>query len=316
MLSRRLLRVKVMQMVYAHHKKGNTSIKESEQELLYSISKSFELYHLFLLLIVDIHAYAVNRIEKGKSKKMPTPEELTPNTRFVENKVLLQLASNKQLLDYLKQHKISWVNFPELIKTLFDLICKSDLYSKYLEDDSSDYESHKKFVIKIVEKVIAQHEPLYAQLEEQSIFWNDESEFIFSMGIKTLKEFTEASGDNQPLHAEFKDEEDSHFVVKLFHQALLNHEKYNQLISKFAKNWEMERVAFMDIVLMHVALAEVIEFQEIPVKVSLNEYIELAKHYSTSKSALFINGLLDKIIASLANEGKIVKTGKGLIETS
>ena len=314
MLSRRLLRVKVMQMVYAHQKKGEATIKETEKELFHSISKSFELYHLVLLLIVDIHAYAVNRIEKGKIKKIPSPADLNPNTRFIDNKVLLQLGSNKELLKYIETTGLSWSNHPEIIRALFENISQSDIYQDYMDEKFEDYESHKKFVVKLVEKVIAQYEPLYSQLEEQSIFWNDESEFIVSMVIKTLKEFDEAIGDDQELQKEFKDADDRDFVVSLFRKSLLNQKSYMDLIKQFAQNWDMERVAYMDIVLMQLALAEISEFKEIPVKVSLNEYIELAKHYSTSKSGLFINGMLDKIVAHLIAEGSVKKVGRGLIE--
>jgi N utilization substance protein B len=313
MLSRRLLRVKVMQIIYAYQKNGDSTLQQSEKELFHSISKSFELYHLFLLLLVDLHAYAVNRIEIGRNKKIPTPEELNPNTRFVDNLLFKQLASNQALLRFVEQSGISWSNNPEMIRSLFEQVAESDLYKQYMEADSSSYTDDKKFIVKLTEKVVAQYEPLYALVEEESIFWNDEAEFIMSMVIKTLKEFDEAAGDEQSLQSEFKDHDDQDFVKTLFRKTLLKQKDYIELIKKYSQNWDLERVAFMDIVLMEIALTEMIEFPGIPVKVTLNEYIEIAKHYSTPKSGLFINGILDKIVTNLKSEGKIVKQGRGLM---
>ncbi|MGQ1948120.1 transcription antitermination protein NusB [Geofilum sp. OHC36d9] len=307
MLSRRLLRVKVMQMVYAFHKNGGQSVQEVEKELYHSISKSFELYHWLLLLLIDIKDYAANRIENARNKKMPSDEDLHPNTRFIDNVVIAQLADNNELNSYIEATGLSWANQPEFVRELFEVVTKSDLYKAYMEDESQSYDSQKKFVVKLVEKVIGQYEPLYQQFEEQSIYWNDESEFVVSMVIKTLKEFEKLNGSDQPLQKEFKDQEDKTFVSLLFRKSLLNGKSYTELISKFSEHWDLDRVAFMDIVLMHIALSEVLEFPLIPVRVTLNEYIEIAKHYSTPKSSVFINGMLDKIINHLTDEGKIKK---------
>lgn len=309
MLSRRLLRVKVMQMVYAFHKNGGQSVQEVEKELYHSISKSFELYHWLLLLLVDIRDYAANRIENARNKKMPSDEDLHPNTRFIDNVLIAQLAENKELNSYIEATGLSWSNQPEFVRELFELVTKSDLYKAYMEEESQSYDSQKKFVVKLVEKVIGQYEPLYQQFEEQSIYWNDESEFVVSMVIKTLKEFEKLNGSDQPLQKEFKDQEDKAFVSVLFRKSLLNGKSYTELISKYSEHWDLDRVAFMDVVLMHIALSEVLEFPLIPVRVTLNEYIEIAKHYSTPKSSVFINGMLDKIINHLTDEGKIKKIG-------
>ncbi len=313
MLSRRLLRVKVMQVIYACQKNGDLSIQQSEKELFHSISKSFELYHLFLLLLVDIRGYAENRIEIGRNKKIPTEEDLNPNTRFIDNKLLIQLSENEELLRFVEKTGLSWSNSPEIIRSLFDVISESENYKTYMNLPYTSYDDDKKFIVKLTEKVIAQYEPLYNQVEEQSIFWNDEAEFIMSMVIKTLKEFELGNGITQPLQEEFKDKDDQEFVKTLFRKSLLNQKEFIDLIKKYSQNWDLDRVAYMDIVLMQIALTEMIEFKEIPVKVTLNEYIEIAKHYSTPKSGLFINGILDKIVASLKTDGRIVKQGRGLL---
>ncbi len=311
MLSRRLLRVKVVQMVYAFYKTGDTDISKKEKELFYSISKSHELYHLFLLLLIEIHAFAVKRIEFGKNKKRPTREDLYPNTKFIDNLFLNQLIVNKSLLSYIEKNKISWVNYDNVIKNVFKEITSSSIYIDYMNDEiGNDYEKDKKFIAKLFEKVIAPVEDIYSAIEEQSIYWNDEAEFIISMVIKTIKSFDQEKGAYQELLPEFRDKEDKDFVKKLFRKSLVNGEQNRELIKKYTKNWDFERVAFMDVVIMQVAIAELMEFQKIPPRVTLNEYIEIAKHYSTAKSGVFINGIIDKIVEELIKEGKVTETDK------
>ena len=296
-----------MQVVYAYYQKGESTIDKAEKELFHSISKSHELYHAMLLLLTEIRNYGEKRIETGKQKIRPSKEDLNPNTRFVDNQLLNQLANNKSLLDYIEKTGLSWVNHPEVIKNLFQEICASDLYKEYLAMESSGYESDKKFVLKMVDKLVAPYEELYNVLEEQNIYWNDEAEFIISMVLKTLKSFEMIQGEDAVLLPEFKDEDDYQFVKTLFRKSIANYKESYDLIKKFSKNWDFERVAFVDIVLMQIALAEISEFQHIPVKVTLNEYIEIAKFYSTSKSGNFINGILDKIVDHLIEEKKLVK---------
>ncbi|MFO8002497.1 MAG: transcription antitermination factor NusB [Marinilabilia sp.] len=307
MLSRRLLRVKVMQTVYGHFRGGNATIQQTEKELFHSISKSYELYHLLLLLILDVRDFAEKRIDMGLSKKRPTEQELNPNRKFINNKVLLQLRENKQLLKYIETTGLSWKNNEQYIKDIYGVITGSELYQQYMVSEEDSYDADRKFAAKLFEKVIGQHLPLYALFEEQSIYWNDEAEFVVSIVVKTLKEFEEEKGEDQPLQNEFKDEEDREFVKTLFRKAVVNNEDYHNLIRKFSRNWDLERVAYLDIVLMQIAIAEVMEFSKIPVKVSLNEYIEIAKHYSTPKSGTFINGILDKVIDHLKKEDQIIK---------
>ncbi|MGM0376525.1 MAG: transcription antitermination factor NusB [Bacteroidota bacterium] len=308
MLSRRLLRVKVMQTVYGHFRGGgDQTIREAEKELFHSIAKSYELYHLLLLLIVDLRDYAEKRIDLGLSKKRPTYEEKNPNRKFINNRVALQLRDNKQLLKYIETTGLSWKNNDQFVKDIYKVIVESDLYQEYMASAEDSYEADRKFLAKLVEKVIGQHLPLYSLFEEQSIYWNDEAEFVVSIVVKTLKDFKEENGENQFLQNEFKDEEDHEFVKTLFRKTVANNEDYLELIRQFSRNWDLDRVAYLDIVLMQIAIAEVMEFSKIPVKVSLNEYIEIAKHYSTPKSGTFINGILDKVIEHLKNEEDLIK---------
>jgi len=300
-----------MQVLYAHYQNSNNSIQNTEKELFHSISKSLDLYYLYILLILEVRDYAIGRIEFGKNKKIPSPEELNPNTRFVTNRVLSKLAENRDVCSHLDKKGNNWVNYPEVIKNLYNVMIESQQYIDYMSSDEDLFEHDKRFLIKLFEKVVAYFEPLYSTFEEQSIYWNDEVEFVLSMVVKTIKGISE--DEVIVLMDEFKDDDDKEFVKRLFRKAALNQKDYVDLIKKYSKNWEVERVAFMDIVLMQIALAELIEFPNIPIKVSMNEYIEIAKHYSTEKSGVFINGILDKAITELSEEKMIKKVGRGLI---
>ena len=314
MLSRRLLRVKVMQAVNIFHKNDDMTLQQAEKNMFYSIYKSYELYHLLLLLLVDIQAFASNKIEKGKSKILPTPEELEPNTHFIENKALIKLSKNQTLLKFVEHKGLSWVNHREIIKSLYKEICDSEFYQEYMKMGKTDFETDRNFLVKITEKVIAQYEPLYSNLEEQSIFWNDESEYIMSMVIKTLRDFKSNDENNKELMPEFREEEDKTFISTLLRKSIIYHKETSELIKKYLKNWELERISFMDIVLIEIALAEMTEFSDISLKVTLNEYIEISKYYSTPKSGYFINGVLEKIINEYKEAGKIKKISEKLLE--
>ncbi|MDY6801779.1 MAG: transcription antitermination factor NusB [Bacteroidota bacterium] len=313
MISRRLLRIKILQICYAHLKSHGQSVNQAEKELFFSIQKSYDLYHYLLLLIIDIVKYAQSRIELYSQKMIPTSEDLNPNTKFVDNKLIKQLEKNKQLNKYLNDNKLSWVNYPELIKNLYLEIKNSEYYQNYMNSPQRTYKEDKKFIIDLYSKIIIIHEPLHQNLEEQSIYWNDDLDFITGMIIKTLKSFNASSDESEQLMPLFKNEDDIDFVKQLFRKTILKHNEYQQLIADYIKNWDIERVAFIDIVVMALAISELIEFNEIPVKVTLDEYIEISKFYSTQKSNIFINGVLDKIVADLKNEGKIKKSGRGLI---
>jgi N utilization substance protein B len=313
MISRRILRIKIIQLLYAYYKSSGSSIDKAEKELFFSVQKTYDLYHYLLLLIIDIADYALSRIDIAKNKKIPTFEDLHPNTKFIDNKLILQLRNNKNLNEYLKNNKLSWVNYPELIRNLYNIIRESEHYKEYMSNKNRSYEEDKRLISDIYLKDIATYEPLYQNLEEQSIYWNDEVEFVISIILRTIKNFKEANGENGILPPLFKNEEDTNFVKRLFRKAILNKDEYRKLIEQYAKNWEIERIAFIDILILQTAIAEVIEFTSIPTKVTFNEYLEIAKFYSTDKSSIFINGLLDKIVSHLKDNNMIKKSGRGLV---
>jgi N utilization substance protein B len=263
--------------------------------------------------VIDIAGYAEKRIEINKAKHRPSEDELHPNTKFVRNKMIGQLRQNKKLSLYLDQTKLSWVNNPELIKELYNALTESDFYQEYMSDGDFSFENDRKLVDRIYTRLILVSEELNQVLEEQSIYWNDDIEFCVSMATKTLKKFTEFSREDMPLLPMFKDEEDRLFARDLFRRSATNHTELRQLIEEHSKNWDIERIAFVDILIMQLALAEFLYFPSIPTKVTLNEYIELSKYYSTEKSRNFINGILDKALRDLKQSGKVVKQGRGLI---
>ena len=313
MISRRLLRIKLMQILFAFFKSNNNSVSKSEKELFHSIDKTFELYHYFLILIIDIANYAESKIDLARKKNIPTKEDLNPNTKFIDNKIINQISINKQLKTYLNNVKLSWVNNPELIKNLYLKIIESEDYKSYMQADNCTYSDDKKFIMKIFEKHIANSELLFQTIEEQSIYWNDDIEFVLSMIIKTIKKFNEKDEEKAELLKLYKSEDDIEFIKTIFRKTILNHEDNVELIRKNITNWDIDRIAFMDMLLIEIAITEIKEMPSIPIKVSFNEYLEIAKFYSTGKSSIFINGILDKIINNLKAENKIIKKGKGLI---
>lgn len=313
MISRRIIRTKVLQVLYAYYSSEEKSINNTEKELFFCLQKSYDLYHYLFDLVIEIANYAEKRIEIRRNKHQPTHEDLHPNTKFISNQVIQQLRNNKQLLTYLDQKKLNWTNYPELIKELYLFMVESELYKDYMHDPTRSFMNDRKFIDKLFNKVILITEDLYMVLEEQSIYWNDDVEFVITMIGKTLKKFNEYSDTNQALLPMFKDQEDRDFAKDLIRRAIVNHNELRDLIKEHSKNWDVERIAFMDILIMQLALAEFLYFPSIPTKVSLNEYIELSKFYSTEKSRNFINGILDKTLKDLKRQNKIKKAGRGLI---
>ncbi len=313
MISRRIIRTKVLQVLYAYYSSEEKSLNTTEKELFFCIQKSYDLYHYLLSLIIEISDYAKSRIEIKRNKFQPTDEDLHPNTKFITNQFIEQLRNNRQLKAYIGQKKLSWVNHPELIKDLYLFLAESEIYAEYMESPTRSYLEDRKFIEKLFNKIILVTEDLYMVLEEQSIYWNDDVEFVISMLIKTIKRFNENSDSDQSLMPMFKDMEDREFTKDLLRKAVINHDELRELIKEHSQNWDVDRIAFMDVLIMQLAITEFLYFPSIPTKVSMNEYIELSKFYSTEKSRNFINGILDKTLKDLKRDDKIKKLGRGLI---
>ena len=307
MINRVLIRLKIVQIVYAYYQNGGKNLDTAEKELFFSLSKAYDLYNYLLLLMVEVTKQANKRLNAAKNKLVPTKEELFPNTKFVENRFIAQLEVNKQLLEFSNNQKKTWENEADFVKTLCDKILESDIYKEYMASETSSYEEDRELWRKLYKNIIFNNIELDQVLEDQSLYWNDDKEIVDTFVLKTIKRFDEKNGAKQELLPELKDAEDQDFARRLFRRTILNADYYRHLISENTKNWDLDRVAFMDVVIMQIALAEILSFPNIPVSVSLNEYVEIAKLYSTPKSGGFINGTLDGIVNSLKKENKLTK---------
>ena len=278
----------------------------AEKELFFSLDKAYELYYYLLMLMIDLTDLQKKRLENAKAKHIPTHEDLNPNTRFINNRFIEALRDNEQFQAYTSEQKISWVNEGDFLKVMLDEILSSELYQQYIISPDDSFEADRDFWRHVFKNIICSSELLTDILEDQSLYWNDDLDTIGTFVLKTIKKFEEHSQTN-PLLPMFKNEEDREFAKILFRHSLLDASKFRALIDEHTKNWDIDRLAFMDIVIMIVALAEITSFPLIPLKVSLNEYIEIAKSYSTQRSGKFINGILDSIVAQLKKEGEISK---------
>ena len=306
MVNRILIRIKVVQIVYSYLVNKDKSIDTSEKELFFSLEKAYELYHRLLLLMIELTDAQNKRIENARFIYTATAADKNPDTRLINNRFIAQLRENKMLKEYVDRQSVSWVNEPDFIRILLDRLLASDLYKTYLTSEEDSYAVDQDFWKKAFKHIIVENEDLSEILEAQSLYWNDDLETISTFVLKTIKRFDQSKGAEQELLPMFKDDEDAEFAKMLFRKTLMNVDVNKALIDQHTKNWEIDRVAFMDIVIMLVAIAEIKSFPTIPVKVTLNEYIEIAKAYSTIKSGHFINGILDAIASQLKKDGSLV----------
>ena len=307
MINRVLIRLKVIQVVYAYYKNSGKSIKAAEDEVFFSLSKSYDLYKFLLLLIVAVTRYAADRISFNMRKVRPTASDINPNLKFVNNRLAAQIETNEELIKFSEKSKLDWVNYSDFLRRLLDTIVESDIYKEYMESPTSSYEEDRELWRKLYKNFIFNNEDLDTLLEELSLYWNDDKAIVDTFVLKTIKRFDEEEGEMQKLLPEYKDDEDVEYAHKLIKATIQNADEYRNMMSESSKNWDMSRLAFMDVIIMQTALAEVTTFPQIPLSVTLNEYVEIAKYYSTPKSSSFINGLLDTITKKLKSENIINK---------
>lgn len=312
MLSRRLLRTKVVKAVYAHMQCEDVTPVASEKSLLLSIDRAYDLYFHLLALVPEIAEYATERIRIGENKKLPTYDDLHPNRKFVENKVVARLAEDKGLQAELKSRKLSWANNEDVIVALYNALIRQPFYQKYMLSEERSFREDAQFVSDIYMTMLEEFEPLESALEEQSVLWNDDLGFILTMVSRTILSMREAH-ERIKLMPQFKSEEDLDYSKSLLRNTIASYERVALMLDNSMNNWDIERVALMDKIILVTAIVEAENFPSIPVRVTMNEYIDIAKCYSTASSGSFINGLLDKMINQLTEEGKIVKSGKGLL---
>lgn len=307
MINRILIRIKVLQVIYSFYQNGNKDLQSAEKELLFSLQKSYDLYHYFLLLIVELTYQQKRNLETRKNKYFPTFDELHPNMRLADNRFAAQIEKNEQLRKYAVEQGISWSNDLDFVKSVLDTVLESELYAEYLKNPDDSYETDKEFWKTAFKTLICNNPDVDEYLEDKSIYWNDDVAIVETFVLKTLKKLEADSAPDTPLLPMFKDAEDKQFAVQLLRQTLLKGTDYRARIEKHLKNWEAERVANIDLLIMQTALAEILTFPTIPVSVTLNEFIDISKYYSTPKSATFINGILDSVIKELKSEKLLLK---------
>lgn len=307
-----MLRIKVIKTLYAHLKSDADSLMASQKTLVNSIDKTYDLYVLTLSLVAELAHYAEQRQELAKKKQLPTYEDLNPNRKFVDNRVVQLIANSDSVNDYLASRKLSWAVYPELIKTLYAQLEQTEYFQNYMSQQERSFKEDLALVTEFFTRELEECEMLEDMLDEMSILWNDDLGFALIMVLRTLSN-VRPSHEEIKLVPKFKSEEDLDFACELFAKTAVNYDEYQQQIERFTRNWDVERIAFMDNLIMATAVAELVGFESIPVKVTLDEYIEIAKFYSTNSSGTFINGVLDKLVAALQQEGRINKSGRGLI---
>ena len=314
MLNRRHLRIKILQMLYAYYQSGEENLLKFENELLNSVERMYDLYMLLLLTMPELVVAAENRLEDKKKKLRPTEEDLNPNLKFITNSIFKKIQDSKALRKESELHKANWVGAEkqEIFRKLFLQIQESELYFEYMNDSENSFENHKAFAVNLFKSEIANSELLHHFFEETSIHWMDDLDHTCSMVLKTLKS-SEENSEFSILPLFKPNDSEKEFVVDLFRKTVAMNTENELLIDELTKNWELERIAKMDIILLKIGITELQIFPEIPTKVTLNETIEISKYYSTPKSNTFINGVLDKAIERLRKDKKIIKIGRGLL---
>jgi N utilization substance protein B len=314
-LNRRHLRIKVLQALYAYFQSDEDNYVRAEKDLVNSIEKMYDLYLYLLLTYGEVRDIALHRIEENKKKLRPTEEDLHPNRKFVDNEIIESLENSAELRKKSEERKINWQGDEnkEMFRKMFLAIKESETYIHHMNVQDRDFEEEKTFAIDVFKNEIANFELLHNFFEEKSIQWLDDIDLVCSMVIKTIKQMENGEGFKLlPLYKEDDDEQE--FIRELFKKTVSMNFSNEKLIDELTENWELERIAKMDIILMKMAVTELQIFPSIPTKVTLNEYIEISKFYSTPKSNGFINGILDKAIDRLTKEGLIRKTGRGLMQ--
>ena len=307
MINRELIRIKIVQLTYAYYQNGNKNMDNAEKELLFSLSKAYDLYNYLLELIVAITREEQRRVEINTKRALREGTD-APSTKFAFNKFATQLEENKMLNEFMETQKQDWETDIEFVRRLCTEIEESAIYTDYMNDKEESYEADREVWRKLYKTFIQENKDLDALLEEKSLYWNADKEIVDTFVLKTIKRFDPQNSGKQELLPEYKDEEDKDFACKLFRATILNADQYQRYMSETSRNWDFSRLAYMDVVIMQIAIAEMLTFPNIPVSVTINEYVDLAKIYSTPRSGGYINGMLDAIARFLIDSGKMFKS--------
>ena len=314
MLNRRHIRVKVMQTMYAFKGGESDDFSKDQKFLLFSIDNMYNLYLLLISLLLEVQKRAEDDLQKKQKKHLATKDDKDPNRKFVNNELLKLLKENIQLQDQLESHNITnWELDGEYIDVIFKAITSSDLYKDYMQTRVSDFKEDKDFIVDVFKDIIAPNDKLYEYLEDKNLTWLDDLPTVNTTILKLLRKVKPSSTESHFTPKLYKDIDDKQFAIQLFKKTLLNKTVINGEIELKTKNWDADRIANVDYVLLQMAISELKNFSSIPVKVTINEYLEIAKEYSTPKSSIFINGILDKLVKEYESDGKLNKIGRGLL---
>ena len=307
MINREIIRNKVVQLTYAYYQNGKKNIDSAEKELLFSLSKAYDLYAYMLALIPAVAKESRKYLEVAQSKAQREGTDM-PSQKFAYNRFAIQVEQNTALNDILEAKKISWNDHPEFVNKLYLQIIESQIYKEYMDSQDDSYDADREVWRKLYRTLIENNESIDSILEEESLYWNDDKEIVDTFVVKTIKRFDEKSGHKQEILPEYASEEDLDFARKLFRAAILNADEYQHYMGEMSRNWDFNRLAFMDVIIMQIAIAEMMTFPGIPVNVTINEYVEIAKLYSTPRSGGYINGILDPIARMLVRTGRMLKS--------
>ena len=305
MINREIIRIKIVQLTYAYYQNGNKNIDTAEKELFFSLSKAYDLYNHLLSLIVAVTQEAQRRLEitQARAKREGRAE---PSQKIVYNRFAIQLQENRALNEFIGNQKAVWADTP-VPGQLFEAIEASQIYQDYMASSEDSYDADRELWRKLYKTFIQENADLDTVLEDQSLYWNDDKEIVDTFVLKTIKRFKEQNGAKEELLPEWDSDEEKEFARKLFRAAIMNEVEYQRFMSEISRNWDLSRLAYMDIVIMQIAIAELMNFPNIPVSVTINEYVDIAKLYSTPKSGAYINGMLDAIARNLIRTNRLMK---------
>ena len=319
MLNRRYLRIKVLQEVYAFLQSGSDNIEDGVKTLLTSIDKVYELFIIELSFLIETSRYAERRLDENKKKQLPTEQDLHPNMRYVNNRVLSRINNNKEFERLEEKLKINWNSETEMFRLFYNYLSEQTEFQEYMSSDNDSFKADQKILLTIVSDYLVNFDFLRDYCSEKNLYYSEDYYLVLCLIHKFLTDMRETDTNNDKLPSIYRNEEgdeedDREFVKKLFRYTIINDESYSDTISKCTSNWEQERIATMDMIIVKMGMAEFENFDTIPFKVTINEYIELSKYFSTPKSKLFVNGLLDRILKQMKEMGRVEKKGRGLNE--
>lgn len=317
MINRELIRLKVVQVSYAFYQNKDKELEDVQKELLKSLSNAYYLYNMLLLLLVDIKRVAEDNVEVARQRAQRLSLSTDVNTRFIDNKFLCQLSDNKQLQSFHKSLlkddnstadlcNFEWRDREDVVRRILTQIQETEEYAEYMKAEHTTYEEDRDFWRKIYRSILTDNAELDEELEGLSLYWNDDKSVVDTFVLKTIRRFEEGNGAEQTLLPAYQTESDKEFAMDLLRNSISNANTYRDLIDQNARNWNMQRMPLMDVVILQTALAEIISIPTIPVGVSINEYVEIAKMYSTPRSGSYVNGMLDTISKKLAAENKLI----------